>query len=122
MGIKLVDILSCERLDGHIDCWRGSPFVVLLLRISSASKSRLSPYLSGKNATTAISREFGELRQLHPDALIRLKLNSEIDAAFYQVLCIFECNFDAEAILYFNQVYWPRRDGPTQSLCEGAAK
>lgn len=27
MRVKLVDVLSREQLNGHVDCWRSSPFV-----------------------------------------------------------------------------------------------
>jgi len=57
-----------------------------------------------------------------PNTLISLEFNGQIDAFAYQVLRIFEGNFDAVAILHFDQVNWPRFGSPTQSLGERAAK
>lgn len=56
------------------------------------------------------------------NALIRLKLDGEIDAQVCQALCIFKRDFDAKAILDLNQIYWPRCGSPAQPLRERTAK
>src|SRR5581483_5351471 len=62
------------------------------------------------------------LSNFRSDALIRLKLDGEIDAPLYQVFCVLQRNFDAVSIFDFNQIYWTRCGSPTQSLRERAAK
>lgn len=76
-------------------------------------------YLNGDEWNLCLLKNLSNFRS---NALIRLKLNGEIDAPIYQVFCILQRNFNAISIFDFNQIYWPRCGSPAQSLCERATK
>jgi hypothetical protein len=63
-----------------------------------------------------------KMRQPGSNALIRLKLDCQINALVDQLLRTAERRFDAVAILYLYEVDWPCGRSPAQSLYKRAAK